>query len=143
MTRKLAVILPLLLLLLQSCSSKKETNTSRVDHFEYQGYGDTIVSLLYGEVVEKKSTSVTDYSPLQQVSVSVTGVTQTDSTNASGEFVVGLSDGIYEIRIAKPGYQTMILSNYISDPDRVSLTKIILEKGSGEQTFKIPAPDSK
>jgi hypothetical protein len=137
--KRISILVLFAFIVLTSC--KEQTNipaTSRVDYFEYQGYGDTIVSLLYGTVVEKESDGKTGLTPLEEVIVTVKGTNTTDSTKADGEFVVGLPDGIYELSIQKPGYQTLVLSNYVSDPDRVSVTKIILVKGSDVQQIKIP-----
>lgn len=126
-----------LLVLAGSCSLNKSANKaeSRVDHFEYQGYGDTIVSLLYGEVYEDNDKN---QPPVADVRVTVLGDSTSCVSDNKGEFVLGMPKGIFELTISKPGYQSLILSNYNSDPDRVSLTKIILVKGSGEIKYKIP-----
>lgn len=126
-----------LLVFASSCAMNQTANEqeSRVDLFEYQGYSDTIVSLLYGEIYENNDnnqTAVTD------VQVTVSGDSASCVSDQKGEFVLGLSKGIFELKISKPGYQTLVMSNYNSDPDRVSLTKIILVKGTGEVNYKIP-----
>lgn len=128
-----------LIILVGSCSLGKSPTKqeSRVDLFEYQGYGDTIVSLLYGEVYDNNE-SIPGLIPA--VSISVSEDSASCVSNSKGEFTLGLPKGVFIIKISKPGYQTLLLSNYNSDPDRVSFTKIILVKGSGEIKYHIPDP---
>ena len=59
-------------------------------------------------------------------------------TDENGHFAIGLQKGNFSINISKNGYQTLSLTNYVSDPDQVSNTTIILEKGEDTVKFEIP-----
>ena len=62
-------------------------------------------------------------------------ITQTDEL---GQFSIGLEKGVFSLLVSKPGYQPLTIVNYMSDPDQVSDTKIVLVKGNTNQYFKIP-----
>lgn len=120
----------LLLLLTISCS-----NRSRVANFEYLGFGDTILAVIEGEVYENKYLSS---KPLKDVDISVENINKSTTTDEDGQFQIGLDQGNYKIKVSKKGYQTIYIENYVSIPDEISKLKIILVKGSRNQTFFCP-----
>lgn len=113
-------------------------HSSRVEYFQYQGYSDTIVSLLYGQVFEQKSATEKNLIPLPGVQVSVVEDTVKSVTDKLGQFIIPLYEGTYTLLITKKGYQPLTISNYFSHSDRVSTTKIILVNGTKRNEYRIP-----
>lgn len=134
-------ILNIFLLIGCAVQSAKQL-TSRVENFEYQGYGDTIVSMLFGSVYELKAGSEKDLVPLQHVIIKVEQDSLQVQTDSAGKFVIALPEGVYALKVSKKGYQSICLRNYVSHSDRVSLTSIILVKGKDQQDFIIPPSSS-
>ena len=118
----------------------KNKKNSKVIEFEYGGYGDTVVALIYGNIFELKTTknSSETLQPVSNVSIKVQTNNKTVFTDTSGQFSLGLDKGVFNLLITKQGYQTLRLTNYVSDPDQISNTKIVLEKGKDTTVFEIP-----
>jgi len=109
--------------------------------FEYQGYGDTTCTILYGKVFEiKKTDHINDTIEIPGAEIKAGQNGKVIKTDTTGSFSMGLEKGTFTLTIAKPGYQTLKMTNYISDPDRVSNTSVVLVKGSGIDHFEIPSP---
>jgi len=109
--------------------------------FAYQGYGDTTCTILYRKVFEiKKTDHINDTIEMTGAEIKAEQNGKVIKTDTTGSFSMGLEKGTFTLTIAKPGYQTLEMTNYISDPDRVSNTAVILVKGSGIDHFEIPAP---
>ena len=117
-----------------------QNQQSRVAHFHYGGYSDTIYALVYGEVYEEESKSGSDKTlrPVSHVKIKAEQNGKEVFTDSQGQFVIGLEEGDYNLLVSKEGYQSLLLANYASHPDQVSDTKIILTKGSGKQTSQLP-----
>lgn len=75
--------------------------------------------------------------PLQNVELKIERNNKSVLTDSAGHFLINAEKGRLTLLISKDGYQQLRLTNYISDPDQVSTTKIILAKGNESQTFKI------
>jgi hypothetical protein len=134
------LVVTLLTLIIISCSSTKNLR-SRVLDFQYGGYSDTIYALIEGEVYERGSNTVSkdSLSPIGNVQIKVEQNNRLVSTDSAGKFFIGLSKGVFSFLLTKEGYQSLRITNYISDPDQVSSAKIVLEKGRDLITFEIPS----
>jgi hypothetical protein len=121
----------------------QENKNSRVEHFEYQGYGDTVVAMLFGEILTAKKDSPAVFIPLPDVLVTVDSLVKTVKTDNKGQFELGLFSGTYKLIINKPGYQPLQISQYVADGDRVSIVKIILSLGDSLQNYSIPRQEGK
>jgi hypothetical protein len=110
-------------------------NRSEVIRFEYHGYGDTTLSVLYGAIFENLEGNEIS---LQNVQISVVGSKQNTFSDIEGNFKVGMESGSYDILVSKNGYQSVLLKNYEAISDRVSITKIKLVKGKEKVLFDIP-----
>jgi|GEM_PF-1431973 len=127
--------------LFMSCNNITGGERSRVIQFEYQGYGDTTCTILYGKVFEiKKTDHINDTIEIPDAEIKAEQNGKVVKTDTTGSFSMGLEKGTFTLTIAKPGYQTLKMTNYISDPDRVSNTSVVLVKGSGIDHFEIPSP---
>ncbi len=113
---------------------------STVLHFEYHGYSDTIFAIVYGSVFTQDSLSADSnaLSPLKGVTITAIQNKKITQTDELGQFSIGLEKGVFSLLVSKPGYQPLTIVNYMSDPDQVSDTKIVLVKGTTNQYFKIP-----
>jgi hypothetical protein len=149
MTLRILTIILFSCFLFASCSMKKGANDNtdkeaigscRVERFGYSGYGDSIFALLHGKIVEPGKTVAGKDTMrlLTGVNVTVEQNGQSASTNDKGEFEIGFEKGIFSLVVSKEGYETLVLTNYVSDPDQVSTTEIILERGKEQRTFEIP-----
>jgi len=93
------VVVLILLVLSQSCGNNGSgslsiNRKSRVEHFEYQGYGDTVVAMLFGEILAEQADSPGVFTPLKEVQVTVDSLGKTIQTDAAGEFELGLFSGM-------------------------------------------------
>ena len=148
MTLRTTSIFLLTISILLSCSDMTKRNNrhkepdkkSRVADFYYGGYGDTVCATLIGQVfvLDTSIKSKDSLTPLLDVKVTVQENNKSVLTNANGQFVIPFYKGIYSLLLTKNGYQSLLLKNFISDPDQYSQTKIYLEKGTELQTFEIP-----
>ncbi|HLY70064.1 MAG TPA: hypothetical protein VKR53_10080 [Puia sp.] len=121
----------------------RKIEKSRVIKFEYSGYDDTTCALIFGKVYsagKMDNRGKSHLSPLANVQIQVQQNGRITTTVTDGNFVIGFNKGIFSLLITKAGYQSLRITNYISDPDQVSITRIILEKGENLQTFEIPKP---
>jgi len=132
-----------------SCSNKQATkstldkitnDTSKVEHFEYAGYGDTTLALIYGKIyeTEKNIKGKDTLKPLPTVDIRIEQNNKAVQTDNKGEFKIGLKKGVFSLFISKQGYEPIKLTNYVSNPDQVSNAKIILVKGTELRKFEIP-----
>lgn len=120
-------------------STTQNKKVSRLLKFEYGGYDDTVVALIYGNVYQTNTLkNSSDTLPLSNVSIKVEQNSKTVLTDNAGQFQIGLKKGTFSLVVSKEGYQSLRLTNYVSDPDQISNTIIILEKGNGLQTIEIP-----
>jgi hypothetical protein len=137
--RKVAI--SIITYLLMSCNGITIGDRSRVIRFQYTGYGDSIYTILYGEVFEiNKTGNINDTIPGSGADIKAEQNNKVVKTDAKGSFSIALEKGTFTLTITKPGYQTLQMTNYISDPDRVSNTAIVLVKGSCIDHFEIAAP---
>lgn len=120
-------------------STAQNNKVSKLLKFQYGGYDDTVVALIYGNVYQENTltNSKDSLQPLSNVSIKVEQNSKAVSTDSTGHFQIGLEKGTFNLLISKPGYQSLRLTNYISDPDQISNTIIILEKGSELQIAEI------
>ncbi len=117
----------------------KKNNTSKIEYFEYGGYGDSNLSIIYGNVYEpeKKENGTDTLKPLSTVEIRLVQNNKSVQTDSNGRFEIGVEKGIFSFTVLKKGYEPITLTNFVSDPDQVSNTKIILVKGNKPRTFKI------
>lgn len=124
-----------------SCHTTTGGERSRVIAFAYQGYGDTTCTILYGKVFEiRKTHHVNDTIAIPGAEIKAEQNGKVVKTDITGSFTIGLEKGIFTLTITKPGYETLKMANYISDPDRVSNTTVVLVKGAGVDWFEIAGP---
>ena len=117
-------------ILLIGCNANK----SRVAHFEYQGYGDSTLSVMYGQIFENvNGTQI----PLSKVQINILNTNRETVSDNQGYFSLGFEEGNYNILISKKKYQSLLLKNYQSVSDRISKTKIILMAGEGEEAVQL------
>ena len=131
----------LLIQLFISCLSTKNSG-STVLSFRYGGYGDTVYALISGEIYERRAVSVSKDSllPIGNVQIEAEQNGKVTFTNPDGKFTIGLEKGVFSLLITKEGYQSLRITNYISDPDQMSGATILLEKGKEVRTFEIKKP---
>ena len=148
MTLRTILIFFLMMAVALACSDLSDKNNkskeilkmkSRVSKFEYGGYGDANKAFIYGSIYEYDTThhSKDTLKPLQNVSIKIEQTNQIIFTDTAGQFELGFDKGVFRLFVTKQGYQSLRLTNYVSDPDQISNTKIILEKGNDLQTFEI------
>lgn len=136
--------------LLSSCSdtSMKSNNKSNlqvdkrsaVAEFEYGGYGDTNKAILYGSIFEYDTANKLrdTLQSLPNVSIKNEQTNDVVFTDKAGQFEVGFDKGVYSLLIMKEGYQSLRISNFVSDPDQVSHIKIVLQRGKDLTTSVLP-----
>jgi hypothetical protein len=117
--------------LLAGCNANK----SRLTQFEYQGYGDTTLSVMYGQVFEKVNGTTI---PLGKVQIDILNTNRESESDKDGFFSVGFEPGNYQVLFSKKNYQSLVLKNYQSISDRVSKAKIILKQGKGQEEVQLP-----
>ena len=117
----------------------KPERKSRVLNFQYSGYGDNVYAIIYGDIYQIDTTKqlADSLQPLSNVIIKAEQNGKTVSSDKDGHFTIELEKGKFTLLITKQGYQSIRLKNFVSDPDQLSFTKIILEKGVNLQTFKI------
>lgn len=125
-------------LLFFSCSMGQNEKKSRVASFHYGGYGDTLYATLEGQILYVDQSNVRDTLKVSNAEVKVVELNKTVSTDTDGQFIINLDKGIFSLLVTKPGFQPLLIKDYVSDPDQFSGTNIYLEKGTDEQTFIIP-----
>ena len=125
------------LIFILSIACSKAKFKSRVQYFEYQGYGDTTVAMLFGNIKEMNPNYTSSYVPVKGAKIIIIKDSQEIFSDINGNFLVGLTNGEYDIFITKPGYQSLKLEHYKCISDRVSVTNIILNKGEGGINYKI------
>ncbi|MEY4332126.1 MAG: hypothetical protein RLZZ196_864 [Bacteroidota bacterium] len=130
---KYYISLLLLSILLTSCNSYSKR--SEVVQFEYQGYGDSTLSVMYGKVFENING---DEKPLQKVQVSIANSRRSTFSDLYGNFNIGMETGKYNLLISKNGYQSLLLKNYEAISDRVSRIIIMLRLGEGIEIVDLP-----
>jgi hypothetical protein len=110
-------------------------NKSRVAHFEYQGYGDSTLSVMYGQIFENvNGTQI----PLSKVQINILNTNRESESDKDGFFSVGFEPGNDQVLFSKKNYQSLVLKNYQSISDRVSKAKIILMQGKGQEEVQLP-----
>ena len=127
------ISLLLLSILFFSCHSYSKR--SEVIQFEYQGYGDSTLSVMYGQVFENIKG---DKKPLQLVQVSIANSGRNTLSDLDGNFNIGMESGKYNLLISKNGYQSLLLKNYEAISDRVSRIIIMLNLGEGTEIVELP-----
>jgi hypothetical protein len=120
----------------KTAGEEEKQAKSRMTYFEYGGNTDTIYAHISGEVYGMGEDN--KLHPLPDVTVEIEQIKRTTQTNEIGIFGFWLEKGVYNLIVAKDGYQPLTLINYISVPDQLSSTKIILEKGTDMQTVNVP-----
>jgi hypothetical protein len=143
MTLRILFVFTIVFFFVETCvyrSGKAVSDVSRVEHFEYAGYSDTIYAVIYGRVYEKRKTAkgLDTLMPLSHVDVLVEKNGKLGMTDRNGDFAIGLDKGVFSLMVSKQGYEPIQVTNYVSDPDRVSFTKIVLAKGKEQRTFQVP-----
>lgn len=122
-----------------SCSKKTEhthsTSTSKLLMFEYLGKSDTTCGTLSGQVLGRNEQG--DTIPLEGITVVISDSYQDYITDKGGKFSSCNVEGAKEVEIAKDGYQTALLENYVAIPAQVADFKILLEEGEGDVILKI------
>jgi hypothetical protein len=141
MTFRTISISILTIIIFDYCSTgQRRKPCSRVSYFHYGGYGDTSFATLEGQVfhldtsVKAKDSLIT----LSGVAIKVLEYNKTYITDSNGQFVINLDRGIFSLLLTKPGFQPLLIKNYVSNPDQFSGTKIYLEQGNEKKTFEIP-----
>jgi hypothetical protein len=130
-----AVILPLILTL--ACKETPvSSGKSRLEHFKYGGYGDTIFATLYGHVLLDTMGII----PAKNATIHILNNGRQFHTDNLGKFELYSDADTFEIEISLPGYQSLLLKNYISHPDQISTAQIKLSKGKGVEQVVIPSP---
>jgi hypothetical protein len=123
-----------------ACSShmSQSGQASTVIEFHYGGYDDTVFALISGRIYEPDDAD--SLIALKDVQIKSEQNNKVVTTNSSGAFLIGLGRGNFSLLITKKGYQSVRITNFISNPDQLSDTKIRLVKGKGLSTFEIPNP---
>jgi len=138
------IVVSLLIFFILSYSQAiSQIEKSRVIKFEYSGYSDTTCALIFGKVYsagKMDNRGKSRLTPLANVQIQVLQNNRITTTGTDGSFVIGFDKGVFNLLITKDRYQSLRITNYISNPDQVSKTMIILEKGGNLQTFEIPNP---
>lgn len=139
----IAVISGTIILMLSSFT-KDNVQTppgSRMVYFNYLGYGDTIYAVVHGRVyiVERTPQGEERIIPVSGATITAELIGKSVKTDRDGRFSIGLAKGVYTLIVTNGSeYQALKMTNYVAVPDQFSDVKIILEKGSGMQTVKIP-----
>ncbi len=124
MKRLLFLFLVVSFLLGCGMSEKKNEDV----RFEYQGYGDSTLSVMFGTVFEDSSGIE---KPIHDALVEIVETKKTTTSDLHGNFSIGEETGQYKVQVSKSGYQTVLLENYQAISDRVSTAKIKLTLGNG------------
>lgn len=124
MRRLLFLFLVVSFLLGCGMSEKKNEDV----RFEYQGYGDSTLSVMFGTVFEDSSGIE---KPIHDALVEIVETKKTTTSDLHGNFSIGEETGQYKVQVSKSGYQTVLLKNYQAISDQVSTAKIKLTLGNG------------
>jgi len=126
-------------LLWSSCNTKTEpahsSAPSKLLEFEYLGNSDTTCATLSGQILGRNEKG--DTVPLEGVTIVISDSYEDYMSDKQGNFSSCHSEGAKEVEIAKDGYQTALLENYVAQPDQVAGFKILLEQGEGDVILKI------
>jgi len=121
-----------------------QSDSSRVLDFLYGNYGDTIVAFLNIKVLTPDS-SGGENKYLENVVITITEKGSNETTTdtiANGKKYFAFRKGMFSILISKTGYQSILITNYKSDPDQFSWAYCLLVKGEGVVRFDTkPKPD--
>lgn len=126
----------LLLIFSIACKETPQSGKSRLEHFEYGGYGDTIYATLYGQVLLDTTVIV----PAKNATINFHNMKYSLHTDSLGKFEIYSEADTFDIEISFPYYQSLHIKNYISHPDQISTALIKLSKGEGFEQVVIPSP---
>lgn len=122
-----------------SCNNKTEHShssaLSKLLQFENSGKSDTSCATLSGQILGRNEQG--DTIPLEGVTIVISDSYEDYESDKDGKFSSCHSEGAKEVEIAKDGYQTAILENYVAQPGQVASFKILLEQGEGDVILKI------
>ena len=138
---KNAFVFSVLIGVLSVCSCNKKTEhshseaSSKLLLFKYMGYSDTSCATLFGQILTKNEKG--DTIPLEGVTIVISDSYEDYTSDKKGSFSSCHSEGAKEVEIAKDGFQTALLENYVAKSDQVAGFKILLEQGEGDVILKI------
>lgn len=120
---------------------------STVLEFQYGGLGDTIHSLLFGKIVQGPGIGGMETPPRPLAGVEIREERifpffndHLATSDSLGRFVLATEDGQHTLRVSKPGFQTLVISNYQTRGDLMSGTTILLGHQCNTAFFEIPNP---
>jgi hypothetical protein len=122
-----------------SCTNKSEHSNlvapSKLLKFEYLAFRDTTCATLSGQILGKNEKG--DTITLEDITIVISDSYEDYTSDKNGNFSSCHSEGAKEVEIAKDGYQTAILENYVAKSGQVAIFKILLEEGEGDVILKI------
>jgi hypothetical protein len=125
--------------LCHSCNNKTETThsytPSKLLKFEKLGDSDTSCATLSGQIFGRNETG--DTIPMEGITIVISDSYEDYTSDKDGKFSSCHSEGAKEVEIAKDGYQTALLENYVAKSGQVAGFKILLEQGEGDVILKI------
>ena len=113
---KYFIIFILIVLSLTGCKNNQSSNV----YFDYQGYGDTTLALLYGKVIDFQN------KPIRGTKIKFLNSNYETISDSLGYFEIYSSNAEYDVSFFKEGFQTILLKGYFSQSDQIARIEIKL-----------------
>jgi hypothetical protein len=139
--RPIALFYLALFCVLTLCASAQEK--SRVKTFDYTGYGDNLYAVLEGYIFySRKQANLPDtllsLKGVQIIAFDSAGhIFKRTKADQNGFFSIEFPYGFYKLSFVKKDFQPLLVDNYNSVGDQVSVITVVLEKGTSKQNFRI------
>ena len=107
-------------MILGGCNKKYDMD-SKIE-FDYQGYSDTTVALLYGKLLDFNQV------PISGASIKTRDNLFSTITDEAGFFQLFTISGTYDVLIHQANFQTILLKGYLSHSDQITHVNIKLSR---------------
>lgn len=121
--------------MISSCKSNKEN--TKIIHFEYGGYGDTIVGTVKGNA--RKIVTFDKIIGAGEFEVEINHSKKINvRTEVDGSYFFEIPNGTYNLKYILNGYEPIIIKNYKSVDNQVTTIDVDFEQGNNTQIYITP-----
>lgn len=118
-----------------SCKSNKEN--TRISHFQYGGYGDSVVGTVQGNAMKIVTLDKIIGAGEFEVEINHSKKIKVN-TEMDGSYFFNIENGTYNLKYILKGYEPIIIKNYKSVSDQVTTIDVNFEQGNETQTYIAP-----
>ncbi len=118
-----------------SCKSNKEN--TRISHFHYGGYGDSVVGTVQGNAMKIVTLDKIIGAGEFEVEINHSKKIKVN-TEMDGSYFFNIENGTYNLKYILNGYEPIIIKNYKSVSDQVTTIDVNFEQGNETQTYIAP-----